>query len=367
LVTCPSKSPSVLSELIRLSNPLFRLLTQIHLDRIESLNDENESESIGLSQVNKPVRTTAGSPISSLLAQMLGVGLDKRESRVAVLRSWSLLESHMNTTTTTDSIPLPRTCHQRIRFRPPRPVHDLVQETTNETDELTANSVTHITSVPFRCVLTRESVDWFEHPHGLSALIEATMDVINQFAPSPASNISASVVPEDDDDKDDPTPVPLLETVFHGTAQPAFTADAQASCLPSDFFLSLIADLNECLSRILVEPPHSSVLVQMHPVSVLQSQQTRAAVISSLLAASMLDRMGDRIWPQDPGQLVQLFEMTLERLSLLMGQAENEESCTFLAETLSQLLGILAFYANQIGVGQNNAFDWFVTITFLFS
>lgn len=42
--------------------------------------------------------------------------------------------------------------------------------------------------------------------------------------------------------------------------------------------------------------------------------------------------------------------MTLERLSLLVEQAENEDSCAFLAETLSQLLGVLAFYANQIAV-----------------
>lgn len=68
-------------------------------------------------------------------------------------------------------------------------------------------------------------------------------------------------------------------------------------------------DLNENLSHLLMDPPQSDVLIRVKPNPVVQPQQTRAAVISSMLAAAMLDRMGDRIWPQDPGQLVQLFEV----------------------------------------------------------
>lgn len=178
------------------------------------------------------------SPVTNLLMQLLKVGVEKREHQIAILRTWCQLEPHA----TAGSAPLPLGCHSHLRFRPPKPVHQFLQDTRNGSgdDQVDVNLLA--TSVPFRCVLAREPVDWFDHPHGLSALIEATIDVINLFTPASVSNTGSTNQDADDNGEgSNQPPVPSFEAAFRGFAHSTLPVDTSLCCLPSDFFLSLIA------------------------------------------------------------------------------------------------------------------------------
>ncbi|VDP90520.1 unnamed protein product [Echinostoma caproni] len=227
--------------------------------------------------------------------------------RVSVLRTWALL-----TLSNPCGVPTPLACHPRLRFRPPRPVLEFSENSTTDSVENQTDSIGYA-SVPYRCVLTHESPDWFEHPDGLSALIESVLCVLNQIAPPP--NTPSTTTSPGCDEGEDRTgvPVPSFETVFRVLQTNPDSSAAPVSCLSSDLFLSLITDLNENLSRLLIEPsnPTDPAVMLQSPQSSVPPEQTRAAVISSMLAATMLDRMGDRIWPHDPNQLVQLFEVRI--------------------------------------------------------
>ncbi|VDO50885.1 unnamed protein product [Schistosoma margrebowiei] len=76
--------------------------------------------------------------------------------------------------------------------------------------------------------------------------------------------------------------------------------------------------------------------------------------VSSLITSAMIESLDDLIWPQDINQACNLFEALFHRFCCLLQHAENHEHVEFLYQMLSQLLGILAFYANKLGSTRDN-------------
>ncbi|CAL8073103.1 unnamed protein product [Calicophoron daubneyi] len=334
LISCPTPSRIVLNELVRHSAPIFQLLVRVTSDERAWQLEADCSEDV-TDQQKKKESSVARSQIIAVLCQMLSVAVESRADRLSLLRSWLGLPP--SATVPTDHPLVAISCHPRLLFRYRQPV-----EVLTPCDQRNAESTD--VPIPYRCTLSTEPTNLGNTPNEFPSMVDSLVDLLTFMTPCKTPS-------EDQDMEERPCVQFLLEQESEGKNDAVSSKNSVASMLISDLFLSLVADLNDSISVVLRNQSPDAVFL-----SFVEGVDDRAltktaemGLISSLLASEMIDHFADRIWPQDFKQTVCLFQMTLKRLCAVMQRSDNKELQKFLTETLSQLLGILAFYINQLG------------------
>ncbi|KAF6776636.1 hypothetical protein AHF37_04233 [Paragonimus kellicotti] len=352
LLSSPSPSEVVLRELISLSRPLFHFLVQL-------LKDQAASNASEVKELFSSLHTEKDQSISSLrltllniLSKLLVSSTLSRCDRLNILRSWVDLpetsasfgigDSNQTACSVTVS-----PCHPRLAFR-----HRLL---VDNTDPEAANtfSVKGSRTVPYRCVLTSENIHLTVRPEVLTEHITALVELLKFY--NPVQNVNEAM-----DDAIQHTPsfhsVFLKSHQCQSESSRDGSIEHDISTVSADLFHSLIADINLNLGIVLRQRFPEELLLPSCDQSIGNEPfAVTVGIKSSLLAAAMLENLGDRLWPQNPEQVVDLFEMTFKRLCSLLSHAIFEKDLEdFVTETLSQLLGILAFYAHQLTPSPSN-------------
>ncbi|KAF5396489.1 hypothetical protein PHET_10587 [Paragonimus heterotremus] len=306
LLSSPSPSEVVLREIISLSGPLFHLLVQV-------LKDQAASNGSEVKELFSSLHTEKDQSISSLRLTLLNI-LSKllvgsalsRCDRLNILRSWvdlpgtptfSIGDSSQTSCSVTVSPCLPR-----LAFR--------YRMLADSTDPETANtfSVKGPKSVPYRCVLTSENTHLTVRPEVFTERITALVELL-KFC-NPVRNIAEAV-------DDEIQHISSFHSVFVKSNQCQSessgngSVEHDASTMSADLFHSLIADINHNLGIILRQRfPEEILLPSCDQTIGNEPFAVTVGIKSSLLAAAMLENLGSQLWPQNPEQVVDLFEVS---------------------------------------------------------
>ncbi|OON19260.1 HEAT repeat protein, partial [Opisthorchis viverrini] len=341
LLAVPTPSQTVLLEALELSQPLFCLLVQIKADSDDV--DTNPEFSFQSSQSTNQT-SSLKSLLLGILSRLLSCVTESRSGHLNIIRQWlelppttlSFVTQSNSTTDTLENRPL-TICpvHPRLKFRPPQLVRVMDDEQNLDRSD-------------YRAVLTREGVPITHQPEMLTPLVSVIIDMLQFVNPRQAK-------PNESNGRSVPH-----SQIITACATDGDVAKRELPTISADLFISLIADLNDNLRPLIQRPsPEVGILPfnEVGDISVEKSAKT--GILSSLLAAAMLDCLGDQIWPDEPEQVVNLLEMTLSRLYMLMSRRIEAEMEELLLETLSQILGILAFYTQRLKPGETNITDQF--------
>ncbi|GAA27667.2 transmembrane and coiled-coil domain-containing protein 7 [Clonorchis sinensis] len=340
LLAVPTPSQTVLLEALELSQPLFCLLVQIKADSDADTNPEFSAESSQSTNQTSSLK----SMLLGILSRLLSCVTESRSGHLHIIRQWlglppTTLSFGTQSTSATDALEVrPLTIypvHPRLKFRPPQLVRVIDdQEASDRSD--------------YRAVLTREGVSLTDQPEMLAPLVSVIIDMLRFVNPRQAKL-----------NESNGQSVPHFLTVTTCTTDRDM-AKHELPTISADLFISLIADLNDNLRPLIQRPsPEVGILPFNEVGDTPVEKSTKTAILSSLLAAAMLDCLGDQIWPDEPEQVVNLLEMTLSRLYMLVSGRIEAEMEEFLLETLSQILGILAFYTQRLKPGETNVTDQF--------
>ncbi|KAF8563437.1 hypothetical protein P879_04907 [Paragonimus westermani] len=352
LLSSPSPSEVVLREIISLSRPLFHFFVQV-------LKDQPASSASAMKESLSSLHTEKDQSISSLrltllniLSKLLVNSVLSRSDRLNILRNWVDLPETSASFSIGDSKQTACSvtvfpCHPRLAFR----YRLLVDSTDPEADNTLPLKGSKTAS--YRCVLTSENTHITVRPEVFTERVTALVELL-KFC-NPVRDVTGAV---DDDIQHIPSfqSVSLKSHQCQSESSRDGLVEHDASTVSADLFHSLIADINHNLGIILRQRFPEEILLPCCDQAIgNEPSAISVGIKSSLLASAMLDNLGDQLWPQNPEQVVDLFEMTFKRLCSLLSQAIYEKDLEdFVTETLSQLLGILAFYAHQLTPSPSN-------------
>ncbi|CAH8663374.1 unnamed protein product [Dicrocoelium dendriticum] len=332
LLSVPTPSVTVINELLKRSQPLFRLLIQVLIDDERKTNELPSSPCLLPSPVDLGNAKTL---LLSVLSRLLTLASEAAYTPLFVLRSWLSLPtappfgvSDENKSSTPQSVVIfPPHPHLAFRIRSP------ILSSDGDDDTLSPDQ----TPVPYRAVIQVEPVCDVQLQSGC---MRSAIELLRFLNPDQHSQDAPALNDE---------PPPALGTA----ALDVGNSDSDTSgirTLTADLFLSLIADLNKSLDTL--SKPEISTGVQLLP-SVTDKERSgesaKAYFLSPLLASVMLSELGDQIWPKNPAQVAELLDMTLQRLSFVVSHSDEIDLLNLVAESIDQILGIVAFYLQQIG------------------
>ncbi|TGZ64487.1 hypothetical protein CRM22_006334 [Opisthorchis felineus] len=347
LLAVPTPSQTVLLEALDLSQPLFCLLVQIKAD-----SDDVDTSPEFSAQSSQSTNQTSSlkSLLLGILSRLLSCVTECRSGHLHIIRQWlglppTTLSFGAQSNSATDALEIrPLTIcpvHPRLKFRPPQLVRVMDDEQTSDRSTLHCHG-------DYRAVLTREGVSLIDQPEMLAPLVSVIIDLL-QFVNPRQANFNES----------NGRSVPHFQIITTCATDRAM-AKHELPTISADLFISLIADLNDNLRPLIQRPSPEVGILPFNEVGYTPVKKSaKTGILSSLLAAAMLDCLGDQIWPDEPEQVVNLLEMTLSRIYVLMSRRIEAEMEEVLLETLSQILGILAFYTQQLKPGETNVTDQF--------
>ncbi|KAH9592081.1 transmembrane and coiled-coil domains-containing protein 7 [Schistosoma haematobium] len=330
LLDCPEPSQIVITELCKLSRPLFILFAQT----IEDEDNVNDSESF----------TSLKECLIWILNRLLSSDLNSRFNRLSLIRSWfnlpapslkfmpSELQHDVSIMSSTTDWLSAYSCQENLMFRLLSKVQPMESSSTS-LDEITMRKHNSV-YVPYTCVIINEKLPTVNGIQNFSSSIKSLVTLLFFMSPSSFQNNSSNkqvghhlhiLIDEKQSEKNQ-----INEITTH-----------------ADLFLSLLTDLHYTFQAIFESM--NEALIPQNEKDIIE-----IGTVSSLITSAMIESLDDLIWPQDINQACNLFEALFHRFCCLLQHAENHEHVEFLYQMLSQLLGILAFYANKLGSTRDN-------------
>ncbi|CAH8663149.1 unnamed protein product [Schistosoma curassoni] len=330
LLDCPEPSQIVITELCKLSRPLFILFAQT----IEDEDNVNDSESF----------TSLKECLIWILNRLLSSDLNSRFNRLSLIRSWfnlpapslkfmpSELQHEVSIMSSTTDWLSAYSCQENLMFRLLSKVQPMESSSTS-LDEITMRKHNSV-YVPYTCVIINEKLPTVNGIQNFSSSIKSLVTLLFFMSPSSFQNNSSNkqvghhlhiLIDEKQSEKNQ-----INEITTH-----------------ADLFLSLLTDLHYTFQAIFESM--NEALIPQNEKDIIE-----IGTVSSLITSAMIESLDDLIWPQDINQACNLFEALFHRFCCLLQHAENHEHVEFLYQMLSQLLGILAFYANKLGSTRDN-------------
>ncbi|CAI2735510.1 unnamed protein product [Schistosoma spindalis] len=329
LLDCPEPSQIVIAELCRLSRPLFMLFAQT----IEDEDNVNDSESFN----------SLKKFLIWILTRLLSSDLNSRLNRLSLIRSWfnlpapslkfmpSELQHEVSIMSSTTDWLSAYSCQENLMFRLLSKVQP-VESSSTSLDEITMKKHNSV-YVPYTCVIMNEKLPTINGIQNLSSSIKSLITLLFCMSPSSFQNNSNEqvghhlhiLIDEKQSEKNQ-----INEITTH-----------------ADLFLSLLTDIHFTFQAIFKSI--NEVLIPQNEKDIIE-----IGTVSSLITTAMIESLDDLIWPQNINQACNLFEALFHRFCCLLQHAENHEHVEFLYQMLSQLLGILAFYANKLKSTRDN-------------
>ncbi|CAH8834038.1 unnamed protein product [Trichobilharzia szidati] len=354
LLDCPEPSSVIVQEICKLSRPLFLLLAQTIEDEKEA-NDESGSCYTSLKEF-----------LIQMLINLLSCSSISRLNRLSLIRSWfnlplpslEFMPLELRNELSSSSNPVvdllsAYTCHENMMFKSLPKVHFVESFSSSQTvTDVDSNKPASI-YVPYTCVLMNHSMHTINGIQNLSSCIDCLIVLLCRMSPTPP----ATAVCDDDVDEEH-----VSCHLRHLISEKENETSRQQSEITThvDLFLSLITDIHFT---------SQAIFESLNKVNISQDEKcsiTETGTVCALLASAMLESLDDLIWPQDVNQACNLFQALFSRFVSLLQHVDNHEYVEFLHEMLSQLLGILAFYANKLGPvadnGKANARDEFASL-----